>query len=145
MTQDRDIEREQVEEVFRLTGGELSDEHWAGFKYWYEGVPEYAGSDFTDRHESNVLYRTVVWFFVYSSPADTLEDDQGVWKLTKTYTSSGETECPGRHTDEDKIGKVDDEGCQLCGEDPGEEHGYLYLGEGWAEAVYRLELKDEEV
>jgi hypothetical protein len=143
MPTERDIEREEVECVFGLTGGELADESWAGHKYWYEGIPDYAGEDFTDEYAEEVRYRTIVCCYLFSSPPEKLESDEGSYCLAKTYANSGETTCPG-HSDQDNAGQVVEEMCPLCEMKKGEAHGYIHLGDGWAEAVYRLEIKTEE-
>jgi len=56
-------EREEVEHVFSLGGGELEHEAWTywsdeqehSFPHWYEGVPSYAGSDF----EANIKLASI--------------------------------------------------------------------------------------
>lgn len=45
---EKDSERQQIEWLFSLTGGELWPESWNGFAYNYEGVPEWASTDFDD-------------------------------------------------------------------------------------------------
>jgi len=142
MSEKRDTEREEIEWVFGLTGGELADKPWAGHKYWYEGVPDYAGEDFAD-DEEGTQYRTVVCCYACSNPPDELGDEEGTYKLAKVYSNSGETTCPG-HSDQDNAGRVTEEQCPLCDMKQGEKHGYIYLGDGWAEAVYKLEPPEEE-
>lgn len=129
-----DTERQEIEWVFMLTGGELNDAPWGGFAYNYDGVPEWAASDFDDRFDHE--YRTIIGCFVYGSPPEQIVDAEGVWELRATFASSGEAECPLRPE------VVEDERCPLCDEPSGEPHGYIYLGDGWAEAVYRLQSDD---
>jgi len=137
MPRKHDIEREQIEWVFGLTGGELNDHAWAGFAYNYDGIPEYAGDDYGDRYDAT--YRTVIGHFLFSLPPQTLISDEGLWRLRGAYRSSGETECP-LHPE-----PVDGEHCPLCDSDRGDPHGYIYIGEGWREVIYRLEHgRDEE-
>jgi len=156
-----DVERAQVEEVFGLTGGELSDEPWTHtegdepwappvkFEYWYDDVPSYAEDDHTDWSHSR--YRTVVTCTLYSGAPLVLRDDEGTWRFVKAYTSSGETECPCRQGG-DPYPDMPDDGtgsCALCGvklknEETGEKtpaakHEHIYLGDGWVEAVYKLD------
>lgn len=131
-----DSEREQIEWVFMLTGGELNDEPWNGFAYNYDGVPDWAASDFKDAFDSE--YRTVVGCFIYGGPPRQTIDADGVWELRATFVSSGETECPMAPE------AVDNERCRLCDETTGQPHRYIYLGDGWAEAVYRRELRDPD-
>jgi hypothetical protein len=126
-----DSERAQIEVVFLLGGGELNHESWGGFAYNYDGPPSYAESDFPDRYDTE--YRTVIGSFLFSSPPTTIEDDEGLWEHRATFRSSGEGECWMRPE------VVEEERCPLCDEPRGEEHGYVYLGESWAEAVYRLQ------
>src|SRR5260370_21406033 len=87
-----DSERQQVEWVFGLTGGELDDETWNGFAYNFDGVQEWAQSDFKDRYDHE--YRTVVGCFLYGGPPECIVDTSGVWTLKAAFQSSGETECP---------------------------------------------------
>lgn len=143
----RDVEREQLEWVFRLSSGELASRPWAGNKYWYDGIPKYAGDDFVQ--DEGALYRTAV---VKTDPEasrydmpDEIEEEGGRYVLKNIYTSSGATECPG-HYDVDNAGMVVRERCLLCEADVGEKHGEIRLGEGWVEAVYMFEreLDDEE-
>jgi hypothetical protein len=129
-----EVERERVEYVYGLTGGELSDEPWSYCAYWYDGVPEYAESDFRDW--TTRTYRTAVlpgypWY-----PDKTVQDGGEVWTLVRDYRNSGEAECPGRQTPEMPLP------CELCEAETGD-HGYIYIGEG-CEAVYRLEEPEEE-
>ena len=139
MTARDDAEREQVSWVFGLTGGELNDEPWGGFQYNHDDIPEYAGSDHPDRYDSNVSYRTVVGNFLFGEPPVSIADDDGTWKRRMTYLTSGETECPLRPE------RVTGERCPLCDNDPGEPHGYIYIGDGWCSVSYRLVLPDDEV
>jgi hypothetical protein len=147
-----DSERAQVELVFGLTGGELDDEPWHGFAYNYKGVPEYVRSDFTDRYDRE--YRTVVACFLYGAPPERIVDDAGEWTLQATYSSSGEAECPLKDidaTEQEEIYAHREKHfnlpriarCFLCDEQRGDEHGYLYLGEGWLEAVFKLAPTEE--
>jgi hypothetical protein len=148
---EEDAERQQVEWLFRLTGGELNDEPWNGFMYNYDGVPEYATGDFDDSFDHE--YHTVVSCFLYGSAPERVVDASGIWLLQQMYLSSGETECPLRdldHEDEEvayehrqkqfDLPRI--ERCFLCDEARGDEHGYIYLGDGWGEAVYRLEERE---
>lgn len=115
-------ETQQIAEVFGLTGGELSDTPWVepdGFAsyWWYEGVPEWAEEDHAvDSHE----YRTSVRDIMFGTPTP-----EG-WEHVASYRSSGECEC--RHEDFGIAGQD----CPLC-----EGDGFIYLGDGWAEVVYR--------
>jgi hypothetical protein len=96
----QEIERQQVEYVFGLTGGELADESWAGFAYWYEGVPEWAQEDFKGRqtHWATTTYRTVIALDqCYGFNPPTIEG----WEFVRSYGHSGETECPLRNWDPD--------------------------------------------
>ena len=189
------IERQQVEWVFGLTGGELADEVWAnmtegrysdgegtgdfytfGDRYWYEGVPDYMEKG---QYDFWGQQRTVLAFGggYMDAPDPVIWDGEGEWKLIATFNSSGESPCPYR--DYDPIGQVDHQGmdprkvgrreaklvdqpwvrvaggggrtekrpghkigeCPYCEERVGEEHGYIYIGEGY-EAVYELVVVD---
>jgi hypothetical protein len=146
-----DSERQQVEWVFGLTGGELNDEPWNGFAYNFDGVPEWAHSDFKDRHDRD--YHTVVSCFLYGGPPERIADAFGVWTRQATYPSSGETECPLRDVEaeeqeaiyahrEKRFNLPRIERCFLCDEERGHDHGYIYLGDGWAECVFRREGRE---
>ena len=133
------IERQQIEAVFGLTGGELADDRWdvgdqtgtaRAYAYWYEGPPEWAAHEFTDRYD--VDYRTLICCCLFGGPPEVLGDDEGAWSRVASYASSGETECPWRGA-----ANCAAEGpCALCGGDE-EDHGHVYLGDGWCEVVYR--------
>jgi hypothetical protein len=146
-----DVARQQIEWVFGLTGGELSAGPWAGYAYWYEGLPSYAAQDYPDRFKEGVEYRTVIHSGLFSAPPTTLDG----FAFVQSFSSSGECECPGQSED----GDSEDDGdsvvcvthcadgettCALCGESLGESHGYIYLGDGECEAVYRREVPVEE-
>lgn len=160
-----DIEREQVEWVFGLTGGELEDKPWEPFApstegekdctwalgmgglgyassretfaYHYDGVPDYCGRrEYDDLYANGVEYRTVVYCCLFGSPPEHVVDGGQLWTRVASYTTSGETECPERQ----EGGEVEEDECPLCGADHGEEHSYIYIGEGWSEVVYRAEV-----
>jgi hypothetical protein len=165
------MERQQVEWVHGLTGGELSDRplrildttgrgrFWA--RYWYDGAPEWSDEHAyaSGRKGWRGSWRTLVWdsgaYGDFQPPA-TFRDSSGRrWRKLNSYSSSGEAPCPvpenhpGRVTRKDaKLSeKWNGPGarpswykrrarCPMCDERIGSEHGFLYLGEGWIEAVY---------
>jgi hypothetical protein len=161
---DAEIERTQVEQVFGLTGGELSDESWGGYAWNYDSVPEWACDDFPRdvRYGAGGNYRTVIVTGggFLPTPKAVIEVDGQAWDLVKTYGNSGETAC----CFEDGSGvKVTREHCRLvrtfpknrkslgynpkdmtayraecpyCEARIGEKHGYIYVGESY-EAVYQ--------
>lgn len=155
-------ERQQVEYVFGLTGGELSNEslkftapgrygdvrnrEWF---YHYDGVPDWAEEDFKDPrgYYSHDFYGsdyfTLVEFgisYESSAPEELTTLDGKLYLRVRSYSSSGETECPmGSCGDNETVGEDSTEGmaqCPLCEADAGEKHGYIYLGNS-AEHVYR--------
>ena len=156
-----EIEQQQIEQVFALGGGELNHEPWTvkvpepglsshprwrpvrgarmqseTFRYWYEGPPEYAEAFRRSQYEHP--YRTVVG---YGTQPIAVSDAQGVWRRVADFRSSGEAECPWRQSDEPKVRKShtnDGKVCMLCEADVGDEHGYIYLGDGYGESVYQL-------
>lgn len=154
MTEEQ-IERQSVEEVFRLTGGELDDHKMTfidpdgktrSWKYHYDGVPDYATSDFKPLlYENGYTWFTLVDVGVeygYRAPEWLKFPDGSLALRVATYDNSGETECPidndGDH--EAKVGAGSTEGmelCPLCEEKAGEDHGHIYLGPG-AEHVYKV-------
>lgn len=145
------IERQCVEWVFGLTGGELSDKPLTymrlgeleprTFLYHFDGVPEWCASDYPDLHDSHVDYFTAVRCCLYDEHHEYIEIDGKRYVKVESYVSSGETECPGKHEDSgDKVTPDHCDGgrvCVLCEAELGEEHGYIYLGDGWCEIVYR--------
>ena len=108
------IERESVSWVFGLTGGELEPKPWSRRAYWYEGAPEYTGRDF-----DGLEIRTAIECRLFGADAA----PRG-WSEVASYRSSGESECLACDNGDDK--------CKFC-----EGGGYIYLGEGWCEVVYR--------
>lgn len=145
---EKGIEREQMECVFRLGGGELHiadarfPDPWEEvFAYWYEGCPDY---DEEDSKDYDYNYRTGLAY--YNCP-----EIEG-WELVRSFSTSGETECwrcgPGTDWDGSEeqdqarqeqpctnTGYRGDPDCKLC-----EGSGYVYIGDGWAEAVYRQKV-----
>jgi hypothetical protein len=101
----------------------------------YDDVPEYATADFEDRHENHVSYMTIVSDCLMGLPPERIKVGGDVWERVNYFTSSGETECPCAQCDEDPFaGKV----CPLCERSAdATEHEYVYLGDGWAEVIYR--------
>lgn len=123
--QEKAFEREQVQAVFSLYGGELEEEPWVYWtqhessanhaplwdkadpmheksmmewaaRYWYEGAPEYVESEY--REFSSV--RTFVQpGGMLTSPHQELYDGQGIWKLKELYSASGEAPCPAQTWD----------------------------------------------
>lgn len=145
------IERQCVEEVFCLGGGELYDTAWeavdvdgepAPQRYWYCDPPEYAGADFDDKHTAE--YRTVVCCCLFGMPDEELFYRGRKWTRVGSYTSSGEAECRAGQDGDGVDHAVTDERCPHCAEAKGDAHGYIYLGDGWAEVVYRAEDEPEE-
>lgn len=145
------IERQQVEYVFLLTGGELDDEPLRfidengcsrGWLYHYDGVPEWAECDYVDLHDNCVDYFTLVEISIsYGSYApETIRVKDRTYVKMQSYGHSGECECPGQHDDPpNQVGEGHTEGlkqCPLCEEESGNKHGYIYLGNG-AEHVYK--------
>ncbi len=144
---EKKIERMQFEYVFGLTGGELEDKAWSidghDFAYWYEGVPDWMGREkCKDRYDSGISYRTIVF---WNSCPPRLEDSDGtIWVRCQYGMASGETECPGHGQivgdEEESLRAQGTTGpCPLCESPVGEEHGMIYVGDGFGEAVYRRE------
>lgn len=151
-TEQRD--RAQVEEVFGLTGGELNDEPWIvndratqtawTFHYHYDFAPSYAERDFEQYDE----VRTVVRCNMFGEPPAVLIDQHDAsrrWVKVATFTNSGETECFGANNDAPNIVTAEQTAtagseCYYCAEPIGKPHTVVYIGDGWAEIVYRLQL-----
>ena len=142
-----EIERECVEEVFRLTGGELNDKPWVVFcdpelteedrlAYSYDGTPEWAD----EANDTDHTYVTVVSDCSHGEEPEKLYTKGSRYEQVQTFVSSGECECPFKHVNEDDVDEDDPSKtrpCVYCEAQAGEEHGYIYLGEGWCETVYR--------
>ena len=85
-------ERNEIENVFSLGGGELSDVVWAGHRYWYEGAPDYLGTaDLPDLYACGVEYRTVVTCLLYAGRTGYVAPKG--WEVVSTFVSSGEADC----------------------------------------------------
>jgi hypothetical protein len=117
-------------------------------RYWYEGAPEYLGK----QYDHVTARTTLTWGSGYlEAPTPWLVDADGVWVFVESFNNSGECECPNRYWDpvarespadmtvrivtpQEANAETD---CPLCEAKIGEEHGYIYIGEGY-EAVYVL-------
>lgn len=132
MTED-DIEREQVEAVFCLSGGELDapDDTWG--PYHYDGQPYYI-PDPPDMWSESIAYRTIVACELYGAARIPVG-----WTRVDHWTSSGETECyckDGCEEHELPFGPA--QTCPLC--DGG---GFIYIGDGWREILCRTDTDYE--
>lgn len=112
-------DRESVEWVFGLLGGELMDEPWKPsdadgrewtVTYWFDGVPEYAESEYD---WTGNTYRTAIRDEMFGPMPDVLVDSLGTYNRVGSFRSSGEAELP--------------------------DQSYAYIGDGWSEIVYQLE------
>lgn len=155
-------EKEEIEAVFSLGGGELEDESWGGFKYWYDGVPSYAEGDFDDWALKE--YHTGIGNYMGKGPSETyknpIKDEDGEWEYQRHYTTSGETDCPvcGAGSDnvylneyyeekynvEDGADAPDKAECPLCETEKKDQPGVVYIGDGWAEVVFENVAVDED-
>lgn len=123
MDDDTMIERQQIEVVFGLGGGELADppdpqfpDEWDGvFAYWYEGPPEYCARDYADHWDRE--YRTAIVYELFGRAAT-----PDGWERVAYFVSSGENDCWCE-------GDAD---CPVC-----EGDGLVYIGDGHCEVVYR--------
>jgi hypothetical protein len=128
--------RDQIIEVFGLTGGELEDEprtfthgeKLRTYQFWYTGFPEYV-----ERKKQNSFgdcdVITLIDNNIYAKPPQILIDEGGrKWNLLDSFLSSGEVSCPFFT----KKGN-----CSLCENEHTEDDvPYIYIGDGWAENVY---------
>jgi hypothetical protein len=164
-------ERYQVEQVFGLTGGELADEPLKfraknnpaqeygdeedqSWLYHYDGIPEWAGDDFPDQYDSGVDYFTLVEIgcsYGSSAPAWLTSTSGQFYLQVKQYASSGECECDGKYNPDGgsdcKVGEGYTAGmaqCPMCGEGVGEEHGYIYVGDGCESVYMHVDFSCEE-
>ena len=155
---EEEIERQQIECVFCLDGGELHEanaefpDEWDGvIAYWYEGPPDYAtefkdcdrvdcpvcngeGRDDNDEDCVNCdgyghldyTVRTAIIQALWGFP----EPPKG-YEQIGSFTTSGEADCwrCGAGTGNEETHR---EGCPLC-----EGDGLIYIGDGYAEVIYR--------
>jgi hypothetical protein len=125
----RRLEKLRVECVFGLTGGELNDRPWRGFRYNYDGAPEWlppAWAEFRDGAE----YKTAC---IEDAPYGVSGEAPRGWERVAVFAHSGEASCNwcGDGTgDEEQRPK-----CKLCGGD-----GYVYLGSA-CEVVFRRKVR----
>lgn len=124
----------QREAISWLLGKELADEEWEGFAYWY-----YGGPDFSD---------VPAWYDEYEYRTAFVDELLGHvptpegWERVESYAHSGEGSCPYQGCD---LGE-DVAACPLCewevskGYHPYE--GWLFIGDGWNEVVYRRPRED---
>lgn len=151
------IEAEQIAQVLRVDSGDL--EAWKrpdgtnAFGYSYDFAPEWLDKEVQDQHGFYSEFRTGITFgggFYSGDVPETIPADDGTWKLIGTYTHNAETECPFASWDPelntdraDKTIKTadcvgpDETRCPYCEGAIGEDHGFIYIGEG-VEAIYVL-------
>lgn len=158
---EQDLDRARVEVVFGLGGGELHvvdpawPDEWDGkIEWWYEGVPEYAvemkntgivtcttcegtrvdpadgdsdcpSCEGLGHHERET--RTAILNGAYGLP----QPPHG-WVQLAVFGSSGEAQCSWCG---DGVVSDDEDDGQTCKLRDGDH--LLYLGDGWAEVVYR--------
>lgn len=146
------IERQQVEIVFGLSGGELDSKPWTwtdavgnvqSLPWHYDGVPDYTvGDEFTHEDQMSGRFSTIVCIGdPYSGPDPRIPPG---YRHVAFYSSSGEGDCPCHDmvaNGEDPATIYSDNGrCPLCEyENDGESH-CVYLGEGWGERVVEQPL-----
>ena len=154
-----DLDRERTAGVFALGGGELHEpdplfpDEWdgppgAGIAYWYDGPPEYATELRDAEHipcpacggkgvvQDEVCeacegpgyrlheVRTAILCGLFGLP------DPPGWERIASFSTSGEASCwfcgDGTGNEGERAG------CPLC-----EGDGCVYIGDGWAEVVFR--------
>jgi len=150
-------EREQIELVFGLGGGELSDEPWTyeytpklyGYKgeddsprkgvyhYWYECAPEYSGDHALipvgatqgsyDEDDEGNLWE---WCTAITNVTFGPARVPIGWEFVAQFVSSGEAQCLCVGCED--LTDEDRAECPVC-----EGSGIVYLGEGMAEVVFR--------
>lgn len=158
--QEVDLGREKVACVFTLDGGELHRPHpnfpdeWdgpGGVRHWYTGVPSYteglngAGrircrtcNSYGDEVDCpacdgsgqvEVEVRTAILNCIDGWPTP----PRG-WEQVASFSSSGEATCSWCASGVAPEGGV----CKLC-----EGEGYIYIGDGWYEIVYRRMIQTD--
>ena len=148
-TDEAALEKEQIENVFGLGGGELEHESFAGYKYNYEGPPDYA-EEIDD--DFNYQYRTVIVSGGghLPPPDKTLEHEGVTWELVDHFMSSGESDCwvcgaggNGKEWWAEEFEKqhgrppTPEDECGLCEYKFADMPGSTHIGEGY-EVVYRV-------
>ncbi|MDM7992981.1 MAG: hypothetical protein QUS11_06665 [Candidatus Fermentibacter sp.] len=135
----RDIDREHMEIVFGLTGGELHDGPRGGFAYTYDGPPDYAHDQFSDLYSAD--YMTVLHYGLFTESPSCFEHAGTLYRrvVGAIYRNSGEAECLCNDCEAlDMAAYEMGDRCPVCENDvrePGRR--YVYIGEGWSEVVYR--------
>lgn len=161
------IERSQIEAVFGLGGGELKKKPWRSKSknsegqpskwcrhHWYEGPPDYATRENENAArelvgiDKDYEIRTAIECRIFGASVP----PKG-WTEINHYRSGGECDCPfcGHGTEWEgsesqakakekdprtNTGYRGDPKCKLC-----EGSGYVYIGDGYCEAVYAREWK----
>jgi len=117
-------ETQQIETVFCLGGGELEDQPFEGFAYWYDGAPKYAAREVASEAMTGAGYlRTLIAVGCeYGLPA--VPDG---WRLVRSFASSGEAQCWC-------VSDGPRKGCPVC-----EGDGIVYIGAA-AEMVIEPEI-----
>ena len=135
---EKDQEREQIEALFSLGGGELEQDPWLGHAYWFEEAPEW---DYDFRQEDDYQYRTVIeWTRFAPEEGEVQVDEDGIsWEVVKWYRPPMETDCwvCGHGSDAfangffEVYGREPREGdeCGLCEYKFEDQPGYIYDGE----------------
>ena len=136
---ERDIEREEIEVVFGLTGGELNTDSFGPFKYNYDGPPEWTKGQRGQFHDwHSVDYMTGIHYGLFTPPPDCFEHEgtlRGlVYQKVASFASSGEAECLCNDVE---TADLDGDCCSVCeNEYDSSNRGYVYIGDGWSEVVY---------
>lgn len=158
------IERLRIEEVFSLTGGELSDRRWyydAEWRFrwqdepaekmpgewfvapwWFDGFPEYLGRRWPEEQGFawDATFCTIIGD--HDGNLSVIKDAAGRWQHVESFMASGERECPLTGADEEARADFATRHarCPYCEADlsEGVEHGYIYLGDGRGEHVFVL-------
>ncbi len=150
MPVDRDRERErefaQIAEVLRIEASALS--YQPAFGLSYDDAPEWLERDLQREHGYGSVFCTVVTSGggYQSAPKERIVEENGTeWILVGTYTHGAETECPGNAEGKSVVTEdhcfAGTDACYYCEASLCEDHGFIYIGEGY-EAVYRR--KDEK-
>lgn len=153
------ITEQQISHLIRgeLDGGTIDYTYvsypWVGadaedksgtFRYHYTGVPEWCASDYADLHSNDCDYFTAVRDCLFGLPPEEIVVGGKSYARGAHYSHSGETECVYRSgaPEDDVVTAEQCNGptanvCPYCEADVGDDHGYINIGDGWCEVVYR--------
>ena len=110
------------------------------FSCWFEGLPYWVTEDMYPKYSSDPTeydpeYLTVVVDCLWGLPAKSFLAKGHIWDYVGHYQVTPERECPYKDKEN---GMPDFEGaCPYCEAAKDEDHGYVYVGDGMCEVIYK--------